>query len=106
MLRWSSRTEQSPPARHGLSVGRHGALESRIMNYLVPEELEHRPLVVVGGGTLGRRIALMQARAGAEVRVVDRSRKALEEAKAYIESELPLLIPEPDKRPGILSFGE
>jgi 3-hydroxybutyryl-CoA dehydrogenase len=74
------------------------------MKYLVPNELESRPLVVVGAGTLGRRIALMQATGGAEVRIVDPSRQALDEAKAYIESELSGLIAETNKKPGRLVF--
>jgi 3-hydroxybutyryl-CoA dehydrogenase len=76
------------------------------MQYIVPKELESRPLVVVGAGTLGRRIALVQATAGAEVRLVDSSRQALEEAKAYIESELPGLLSGTNKKPGVLAFSE
>ncbi|MFL6449582.1 MAG: 3-hydroxyacyl-CoA dehydrogenase family protein [Bryobacteraceae bacterium] len=76
------------------------------MEYLSPKDLESRPLVVVGAGTLGRRIALMQATAGAEVRLVDPSRGALEEAQAYIESELPELVSATNKNPGTLTTTE
>ena len=68
------------------------------MPYHPPNNLANRPLVVLGAGTLGRRIALMQASSGNEVRVVDTSRQVLEEAKAYLESELSGL-PSPTFRP-------
>lgn len=70
----------------------------------IPHELDRRPLVVVGAGTLGRRISLMQATGGTEVRVVDTSRAALEDAKAYIELELPGLLSSSKKKPGALTY--
>ena len=76
------------------------------MSYQIPDSLESRPFVVIGAGTLGRRIALVQATCGQEVRLVDNSRRALEEAKAYIESELPGLLTSTNKKPGKLVFSE
>jgi 3-hydroxybutyryl-CoA dehydrogenase len=76
------------------------------LSYHIPEDLESRPLVVVGAGTLGRRIALMQATDGGEVRLVDISIRVLAEAKTYIESELPGLVSATNRRMGTLAFSE
>ena len=46
------------------------------MTYVAPSDLADRPIAVVGGGTLGRRIALMLATRGAEVRIYDVDRPA------------------------------
>jgi 3-hydroxybutyryl-CoA dehydrogenase len=73
--------------------------------YCPSDNLESRACVIVGAGTLGRRIALMQATGGGEVRLVDNSSLALEEAKAFIESELPGLLSLTGKAPGTLVFG-
>jgi 3-hydroxybutyryl-CoA dehydrogenase len=81
---------------------RYDAGEVRMMSYHLPHNWETRPLVVLGAGTLGRRIALVQARGGSEVRLVDPSRKVLDEAKAYLASELPAL----SGQPGTLVFRE
>ncbi len=62
------------------------------MSFTIAENMQSRPLVVVGAGTLGRRIALVQASTGEEVRLVDRSKQALQEAKAFIESTLPGIV--------------
>jgi 3-hydroxybutyryl-CoA dehydrogenase len=51
-----------------------------------------RPAVVVGAGTIGRRIALMLATGKNEVRLVDSSQAALANAQAYIEKQLPALL--------------
>ena len=39
------------------------------MSFNLPTDLEHRPVAVIGAGTLGRRIALMFAAHGAEVKI-------------------------------------
>jgi 3-hydroxybutyryl-CoA dehydrogenase len=51
-----------------------------------------RPTAVIGGGTLGSRIALMLASSGGEVRVYDAKPAQLDIAKRYIDSELPKLV--------------
>ena len=48
-----------------------------------------RPAAVIGAGTLGRRIALMLATQGAEVRIYARSAEGRQAAKAYVEENLP-----------------
>jgi 3-hydroxybutyryl-CoA dehydrogenase len=51
-----------------------------------------RPTAVIGGGTLGSRIALMLASSGGKVRLYDAKSAQLEIAKRYIGTELPKLV--------------
>lgn len=48
-----------------------------------------RPIVVLGAGTLGRRIALMFASQGGVVRVFDASADSLADARGFIDEQLP-----------------
>ena len=41
------------------------------MSFKVPTDFPSRPVAVIGAGTLGRRIALMFAAHGAQVRIYD-----------------------------------
>jgi 3-hydroxybutyryl-CoA dehydrogenase len=50
------------------------------------------PMAVVGAGTLGRRIALMLATQGEEVRIFDISPAQRAAAAAFVEAELPALV--------------
>lgn len=50
------------------------------------------PMAVIGAGTLGRRIGLMLATQGEEVRLFDISRAQQTAAVAYVEAELPDLL--------------
>ena len=59
------------------------------MPFAVPTDVSQRPVAVVGGGTLGRRVALMFATRGGEVRVVDPSPEQRAAATAYVETRLP-----------------
>jgi 3-hydroxybutyryl-CoA dehydrogenase len=63
------------------------------MSIVTSAAIEHRPVAVVGAGTLGRRIALMFATRGGEVRVHDAAAEQREAAVAYIESRLPKVVP-------------
>lgn len=63
----------------------------------VPTDLALRPVAVVGAGTLGRRIALMLALRGGEVRITDPSSDQRAAAVAYVEQQLPGLV---DRTPG------
>jgi 3-hydroxybutyryl-CoA dehydrogenase len=76
------------------------------MSYHLPHHLENRSLAVIGAGTLGRRIALMQASGGSEVRLMDTSRQVLEEAKAYLASEFSGLLSPTNGKSGKLVFTE
>jgi len=71
---------------------------------MMPDHLETRPSVVIGAGTLGRGIALMHSTGGSEVRLVDTSERALEQARAYLSAELPKLLPAEHSKPGKLVF--
>lgn len=51
-----------------------------------------RPTAVIGGGTLGSRIALMLASSGGEVRLYDAKPAQLDIAEQFIDSELPRLV--------------
>lgn len=53
------------------------------------DDVEDRPVAVVGAGTLGRRVAMMFASRGGLVRIYDRSAEALAAATAYVEQTLP-----------------
>lgn len=53
------------------------------------DDVEGRPVAVVGAGTLGRRVAMMFASRGGLVRISDRSAEALAAATAYVEETLP-----------------
>ncbi len=74
------------------------------MSFTIPRDIQSRPLVVVGAGTLGRRIALVQASTGDEVRLVDPSKQALEQAKAFLASALPGLVAATGGKAGELSY--
>ncbi|WP_179404334.1 3-hydroxyacyl-CoA dehydrogenase family protein [Burkholderia guangdongensis] len=58
------------------------------MAFTLPENIATRPIAVVGAGTLGRRIALMLATQGAEVRLVDPSADARAAGAAYVAEQL------------------
>jgi 3-hydroxybutyryl-CoA dehydrogenase len=57
--------------------------------YVSADDLLRRPAAVIGTGTLGRRVALMLATQGAEVRIYARSAEGRQAAKAYVEENLP-----------------
>lgn len=71
---------------------------------MMPRDVEARPSVVVGAGTLGRGIALMQASEGNEVRLVDTSVQALQDARAYLVAESPKLVRPSDAKEGRFIF--
>jgi 3-hydroxybutyryl-CoA dehydrogenase len=62
------------------------------MNYSLPTNIENRPIVVLGSGTLGRRIALTYSTRGGVVRLYDISEGPLTAAKKFIEEQLPALL--------------
>jgi 3-hydroxybutyryl-CoA dehydrogenase len=68
------------------------------------DDIQSRPVAVIGAGTLGRRIALMFASRGGTVRIHARRDEQLEDAKRYVAETLPRVI---DGRgfgePGVLS---
>lgn len=54
------------------------------MAFAPPLDIESRPVAVMGAGTLGRRIALMFATRGGEVRINDKSPQAGRDAADYV----------------------
>ncbi|MFF0713369.1 3-hydroxyacyl-CoA dehydrogenase family protein [Streptomyces bauhiniae] len=58
------------------------------MALTLPTGLDSRPVAVLGAGTLGRRIALMFATRGGEVRIYDPSAEAGKQACAYVEQHV------------------
>ncbi|KAJ6597520.1 3-hydroxyacyl-CoA dehydrogenase-like protein [Mycena vulgaris] len=75
------------------------------MPYTAPSSLAGKPFVVLGAGTLGRRIAMMWLTQGEIVHLVDPSAKALAEATQYITENLKDVISDhvPDGKPGTLT---
>ncbi|SJN11298.1 3-hydroxybutyryl-CoA dehydrogenase; 3-hydroxyacyl-CoA dehydrogenase [Leucobacter sp. 7(1)] len=61
------------------------------MQYSLPANAAERPIVVVGAGTLGRRIAAVFAAGGSDVRIADLQEAQREAALAYISETLPEL---------------
>jgi 3-hydroxybutyryl-CoA dehydrogenase len=59
------------------------------MSFNVPTDFASRPVAVIGAGTLGRRIALMFAAHGAEVRIHDLAEAQREAAVEYVSQNLP-----------------
>jgi 3-hydroxybutyryl-CoA dehydrogenase len=61
------------------------------MSFDVPTNFGSRPVAVVGAGTLGRRIALMFAAHGAQVRIHDLAEAQRHAAVDYVSQNLPAL---------------
>jgi 3-hydroxybutyryl-CoA dehydrogenase len=56
------------------------------------EDIQHRPVAVIGAGTLGRRIALMFASRGGTVRIYARRAEQLASATQYVIEALPKVV--------------
>src|SRR5262249_30019041 len=68
------------------------------MTFNVPNDYSSRPLAVIGAGTLGRRIALMFAAHGSDVRIHDLAEAQRDTAVDYVMNNLPVLS---DQLPGV-----
>jgi len=62
------------------------------MAYSKPTNYKERPILIIGAGTLGRRIALMMCTQGNEVRIFDLSAEQRGKAKDFIEEQSPKLL--------------
>ncbi|WP_218508915.1 3-hydroxyacyl-CoA dehydrogenase family protein [Variovorax sp. dw_308] len=62
------------------------------MTFKLPENITRRPIAILGAGTLGRRIALMLATRGAEVRLYARSAATRDAGVAYAKEQLPAVL--------------
>src|SRR5919107_770956 len=58
------------------------------MVFTLPADVDQRPVVIDGAGTLGRRIASVYAAGGSEVRIFDLSAEQREAARDYVEEHL------------------
>jgi 3-hydroxybutyryl-CoA dehydrogenase len=58
------------------------------MPYTLPADVDERPVVIDGAGTLGRQIASVYAAGGSEVRIFDLSAEQREAACAYVEEHI------------------
>lgn len=58
-------------------------------SYALPSDVDRRPVLVIGAGTLGERIALMFAAGGSAVRIYNRTREHAETAKVFVDEHLP-----------------
>jgi 3-hydroxybutyryl-CoA dehydrogenase len=63
------------------------------MSVFIPKDVKTRPITIIGGGTLGRRIALMMSTQGGEVRLFDSNRRSREEAIKFVADTLPTVLP-------------
>jgi 3-hydroxybutyryl-CoA dehydrogenase len=62
------------------------------MTFKLPENIATRPIAILGAGTLGRRIALMLATRGAEVRLYARSAETRDAGVAFAKEQLPAVL--------------
>ena len=58
------------------------------MTYTLPADVDERPVVIDGAGTLGRRIASVYAAGGTDVRIFDFSEEQRQAARDYVEVHL------------------
>jgi 3-hydroxybutyryl-CoA dehydrogenase len=57
----------------------------KAMSYFLPSDVDERPISVIGGGTLGRRIAMMFSAGGSRVHLFSRSADSREAARRFID---------------------
>ena len=62
------------------------------MAFKLPENTATRPIAILGAGTLGRRIALMLATRGAEIRLYDPDAAVREAGVAFAREQLPAVL--------------
>jgi 3-hydroxybutyryl-CoA dehydrogenase len=74
------------------------------MTYILPADIGHRPVTIIGAGTLGRRIAAVYAAGGAEVHVHDTSAEQLDGCRRFVSDNIDrvqtLLDVHPSQGPG------
>ena len=56
------------------------------MTYTLPDDVDARPVTIIGAGTLGRRIAAMYAAGGSEVRIVDPAEDQRASAQDFVSA--------------------
>src|SRR5215204_6564741 len=63
-------------------------IEESAMVFTLPADVDQRPVVIDGAGTLGRQIASVYAAGGSEVRIFDLSAEQREAARDYVEEHV------------------
>ena len=63
-------------------------IEESAMVFTLPADVDQRPVVIDGAGTLGRRIASVYAAGGSDVRIFDLSAEQRKAARDYAEEQL------------------
>ncbi len=61
------------------------------MSYVFPSDVDERPISVIGGGTLGRRIAMMFSAGGSRVHLFSRSAGSREAARRFVDEHAPVV---------------
>ena len=59
------------------------------MVFTLPADVDQRPVVIDGAGTLGRQIASVYAAGGTDVRIFDLSVEQRQAARDYVEENVP-----------------
>src|ERR671921_1499783 len=67
---------------------RRKEIEESTMVFTLPADVDQRPVVIDGAGTLERRIASVYAAGGSEVRMFDLSAEQCEAARDYVEEHV------------------
>jgi 3-hydroxybutyryl-CoA dehydrogenase len=58
------------------------------MTYLLPDDVDQRPVTIAGAGTLGRRIATVYAAGGSDVRIFDVSAEQRAAGRDYVDQHV------------------
>src|SRR5919107_5244532 len=70
------------------------------MAYSLPEDIDRRPVAIIGAGTLGRLIATVFAAGGSDVRIFDTSAEQLQAGRDHVEQHVAEVQDALDLRPG------
>lgn len=62
------------------------------MSYMLPADVDDRPIAIVGAGTLGRRIATVYAAGGSDVQIFDLSQDQCDAAVNYVGEQIDQVI--------------
>lgn len=70
------------------------------MPYTLPDDVDERPVTIIGAGTLGRLIATVFAAGGSDIRIFDTSAEQLEAGRDHVERNVAAVREALDLRPG------
>src|SRR5690349_550997 len=69
------------------------------MPYTLPDDVDERPVTIIGAGTLGRLIATVFAAGGSDIRIFDTSAEQLEAGRDHVERNVAAVREALDLRP-------